>query len=65
MAELERCEYAYRINGAPTVHCTALKGKDAYSLCGHQYFCGKSHRYELTKEARDCRIAIKIPMWKI
>lgn len=54
MAGNPNCPNAYRKNGAPTIFCLALH--DQFSLCGHQYMCGLSKRYELTKDAEKCRM---------
>ena len=50
-----QCKHAYRKPGKNTLHCdiqTKQGGK--WDFCAHQYLCGMTKRYELSREANSC-----------
>lgn len=50
-----KCEKAYRKPGRDTVHCEIQTEKGGkWDFCAHQYFCQRTQKYELSREANEC-----------
>ena len=48
----ERCIYAYRKRGKAAVFCKLIEGGDFNSVCGHQYMCNQTRRWEVNNSAQ-------------
>lgn len=48
----ERCIYAYRKRGKAAVFCKLIEGGDYNSVCGHQYMCNQTKRWEVNNSAQ-------------
>lgn len=49
------CKHAFRKAGKNTVHCSEqAKNGGQWDFCAHQYFCGRTNQWELSREANDC-----------
>lgn len=48
----ERCIYAYRQRGKAAVFCKLIEGGNYNSVCGHQYMCNQTKRWEVNNSAQ-------------
>lgn len=53
-----KCPYAYRKPGTVSLQCGAQAGS-AYPICGHQYLCGVTGKWENTAQAERCPLREK------
>ena len=52
------CEHAKRSTSGQTLLCTkAPKNGKQLGICGNQYFCGRTGRWEHTANAKNCPLA--------
>lgn len=57
----ERCRYAYRKRGKVGIYCKQQEGE--FPVCGHQYLCPNTQRWEVNKAA-PCTLRNKPPVNK-
>lgn len=49
----EKCPYAYKQLGMVSLLCKKQEGKK-FPICGHQYLCGVTGKWENTAQAGRC-----------
>ena len=55
MEAQEACPKAYRVYGKKEIFCREAEKKGArWPYCAHQYQCGRTGRYEASKDALNC-----------
>lgn len=53
-----KCEFSYRKKGDVKIYCTTPQMKE-WGLCGCQYYCSNSLKYELSNLSQTCSIRKK------